>query len=90
MDISKILDDLRQERQHLDEAIVVLERLVSGSGGKRRGRPPNWLKRVGAIEASGAAPAKVGGRKKFGDETRRKMAESQKRRWEAKNAAKNS
>ena len=89
MDISKILDDLRQERQHIDEAIGVLERLVSTSSGKRRGRPPNWLKRAEAIEASPEAPAKVGGRKKFGAETRRKMAEAQKRRWEAKNAAKN-
>ena len=90
MDISKILDDLRQERQHLDEAIVVLERLVSSSSGKRRGRPPNWLKKVGAIDASPSSPEKKTGRKKFGAETRRKMAESQKRRWEAKNAAKNS
>lgn len=88
MDISKILDDLRQERQHLDEAIVVLERLVSSSTGKRRGRPPNWLKRVGAIDASPEAAVITTGRKKFGAETRRKMAESQKRRWEAKNAAK--
>jgi hypothetical protein len=42
MDVGKILNDLRQERQQLEEAILSLERLVSGRG-KRRGRPPAWL-----------------------------------------------
>ena len=41
MDISKILEDLRRERQQLEEAILSLERLAVG--GKRRGRPPAWI-----------------------------------------------
>ena len=39
MDVMKMLADLRQERQQLEEAIITLERLARGRG-KRRGRPP--------------------------------------------------
>ena len=42
MDVSKILAELRQEREQLEEAILSLERLASGRG-KRRGRPPAWM-----------------------------------------------
>jgi hypothetical protein len=45
MDVGKILIDLRQERDQLEEAIVSLERLAMGRG-KRRGRPPAWLSEV--------------------------------------------
>ncbi len=43
MQLNKILEDLRREREQLDEAILSLERLAAGSG-PRRGRPPAWLK----------------------------------------------
>jgi len=42
MDVTKILTELRQEREQLEEAIISLERLARGRG-KRRGRPPSWL-----------------------------------------------
>jgi hypothetical protein len=42
MDVSKILDELRQEREQLEEAILSLERLARGRG-RRRGRPPSWM-----------------------------------------------
>ncbi len=42
MDITKMLDELRQERESIEEAIITLERLARGRG-KRRGRPPAWL-----------------------------------------------
>ncbi|MGA2433758.1 MAG: hypothetical protein ABSG25_00585 [Bryobacteraceae bacterium] len=42
MDVTKILADLRQEREQIEEAIISLERLARGRG-KRRGRPPAWL-----------------------------------------------
>jgi hypothetical protein len=42
MDVAKILSELRQERAQLEEAIMSLERLVSGRG-RRRGRPPAWM-----------------------------------------------
>jgi hypothetical protein len=45
MDISKMLEELRAKREGLSEAIMVLERLSLGQG-KRRGRPPAWMKKV--------------------------------------------
>ena len=40
MDINKIIKELRAERDEIERAILALERV----GGKRRGRPPQWLK----------------------------------------------
>ena len=42
MDVLKMLSDLRQERDQLEEAILTLERLARGRG-RRRGRPPAWM-----------------------------------------------
>jgi hypothetical protein len=42
MDISKMLNELREERSVIEEAILVLERLARGRG-RRRGRPPLWM-----------------------------------------------
>jgi hypothetical protein len=42
MDITKMLAELRQEREQVEEAIMMLERLARGRG-KRRGRPPAWM-----------------------------------------------
>ena len=45
MDVVKMLADLRQEREHIEEAILTLERLARGRG-KRRGRPPAWMTEI--------------------------------------------
>jgi hypothetical protein len=45
MDVMKMLAELKQEREHIEEAILTLERLARGRG-KRRGRPPAWMKEV--------------------------------------------
>ena len=42
MDVPKILTELRQEREQIEEAIMSLERLARGRG-RRRGRPPAWM-----------------------------------------------
>ena len=42
MDVTKMLADLRQEREAIEEAILTLERLAHGRG-KRRGRPLAWM-----------------------------------------------
>src|SRR5690349_8186632 len=42
MDVTKILAALREEREHVDEAIASLESLAQGRG-RRRGRPPTYL-----------------------------------------------
>jgi hypothetical protein len=43
VDINRIIQDLKAERDVLAAAIECLERLASSSRGKRRGRPPAWL-----------------------------------------------
>jgi hypothetical protein len=42
IDVSKILSELREERQQIEEAILSLEKLARGRG-RRRGRPPAWM-----------------------------------------------
>lgn len=56
MDVAKILADLRQEREQIEEAILSLERLASGRG-RRRGRPPRWMAEA---KKRGRPPAKKG------------------------------
>ena len=41
MDILKTITELREERVHLDEAIISLEKLLPTQP-PRRGRPPAW------------------------------------------------
>jgi hypothetical protein len=45
MQIEKMLAELRTERDELNEAILVMERLAVGRG-RRRGRPPKWMEQV--------------------------------------------
>jgi hypothetical protein len=45
MDVTKMLAELRSEREHIEEAILTLERLARGRG-KRRGRPPAWMTEI--------------------------------------------
>jgi hypothetical protein len=52
MDINKMLNELRMEREHIEEAIMTLERLARGRG-RRRGRPPAWMS---AIKRRGRPP----------------------------------
>ena len=43
MDVTKMIAELQDEKDRLDEAILALERLAAGKN-RRRGRPPGWLK----------------------------------------------
>lgn len=52
MDVLKMLAELRQEREQVEEAIITLERLARGRG-KRRGRPPAWMS---ALKRRGRPP----------------------------------
>jgi len=51
VDVTRILAELRAEREQIEHAIGMLERLANGRA-KRRGRPPAWL----ALQAAVAAP----------------------------------
>lgn len=46
-----MLAELRLEREQIEEAILTLERLAHGRG-RRRGRPPAWLKDAAAAIAA--------------------------------------
>jgi hypothetical protein len=59
MDISKMISELRSERDQISEAIMVMERLSFGQG-KRRGRPPAWMSAMkqgdGLVKRRGRPP----------------------------------
>jgi hypothetical protein len=62
MDINKMLTELRTEREQVEEAIIVLERMARGQG-RRRGRPPAWMtatKRRGRPPGSQNKPKAAG------------------------------
>ena len=72
MNLIKMIAELREQKQALEESIMMLERLAR-SQGKRRGRPPLFLSQTGATRK----------RRPFSAETRKKMAAAQRKRWAA-------
>jgi len=77
-----MLAELRAERQRLEEAILVIERLAVKAAGKRRGRPPKWMAAVKSDNGP-ETPAKT---RRFSATTRKRMAAAQKKRWAARKA----
>lgn len=67
MDVTRMLADLKEEREQIEEAILTLERLAQGRG-KRRGRPPLWLVEARKRNPDGvpapAQPVKVAAKSK--------------------------
>ena len=55
MDVSKILAELKAEREQIEEAILSLERLAKGRG-RQRGRPPAWMSEVTLPKRRGRPP----------------------------------
>jgi hypothetical protein len=45
MNITKMLAELKAEREAVEQAIMVLSRIALGRG-RRRGRPPAWMSQV--------------------------------------------
>jgi hypothetical protein len=78
MDILKMIAELRDERAAIQDALIVLERLAH-TRGKRRGRPPAWMSVVRHADANSAEPKS----RVFSADTRKRMAEAQKKRWAA-------
>jgi hypothetical protein len=72
MNLIKMIAELREQKRALEETMMILERLAR-SQGKRRGRPPLFLSEAG----------KTRKRKPFSSETRKKMADAQRKRWAA-------
>lgn len=55
MDVTKILAELKSEREQIEEAILSLERLARGRG-TRRGRPPTWMAEEPLVKRRGRPP----------------------------------
>jgi hypothetical protein len=55
LDVAKILEELKQEKEQLEQAIITLERLAQGRS-PRRGRPPAWM----SASPEAAAPKRRG------------------------------
>jgi hypothetical protein len=55
MDLSKMIAELRSELSAVDDAIAVLQRMAYGQG-KRRGRPPLWMKGISEVKRRGRPP----------------------------------
>jgi hypothetical protein len=72
MNLVKMIGELREQKQAVEQSILILERLAPDQG-KRRGRPPLLPSKTG--------PARK--RRPFSAATRKKMAAAQKRRWAA-------
>lgn len=78
MDLIKIVSELHKEKEAVEEALLYLEQLAR-TRHKRRGRPPAYL--------SGRLKSAKAPRRRFSEETRRKMSLAQKKRWAAARAA---
>jgi len=74
MDITKMLAELKSEREGVEQAILVLERIAAGRG-RRRGRPPKWMTGAAAASHDGAKTSTRSAA------TRARMARAQRERW---------
>ena len=55
MDVSRILAELKAEREQIEQAILSLEQLAHGRG-RKRGRPPAWMSEVAVPKRRGRPP----------------------------------
>jgi hypothetical protein len=55
IDVAKILADLKEEKEQLEQAILTLERLAAGRA-PRRGRPPAWMSSESSPKRRGRPP----------------------------------
>jgi hypothetical protein len=87
MDVTRMIAELRAEREALTSAMAVLESIANSRGKRRRGRPPAWLASVsaGAKSVAAAGPKRV-----LSAATKKKMALAQRKRWAAARKAKES
>lgn len=79
MNLNKIIVELKTELAAINDVLSVLDRLARVRG-KRRGRPPLLMLQDGVTG--------IRKRRPFSEETKRKMAAAQKRRWAAYRKAK--
>lgn len=84
MDVNKILQQLREERAQVEEAIITIKRLAVSGHARRRGRPPKWLSEERASQKteqqSAQSPAKRRGRPPVNEQYQPKAREPGSRR----------
>ncbi len=95
MELLKIIEDMKKEREGITEAIMVLERLAASKGGARRGRPPAWMSamrdkvkgkgKAKKIEAIANGSEKTG--RTFTRAQKKAQSERMKKNWAAKRKA---
>jgi hypothetical protein len=83
MDILKMMAELHAERERINQAILVVERLAAGTRGKRRGRPPKWMTAVDNQDGEATAPRK---KRTMSATWRKRIAAAQKKRWAERKA----
>ncbi|MGH9614548.1 MAG: hypothetical protein ACRD4P_15865 [Bryobacteraceae bacterium] len=81
MDIHRILEELRRERESIEEVILLLERMEAGTT-RRRGRPTQWLQQARDAASDGETAPEAKRKRTVSAESRRRMAEGQRRRRE--------
>jgi hypothetical protein len=80
LNYDQILSALRQRREQIEEAILVMERLARGEANQ-----PASLASISTAKRPGRPPAR---KKRFiSEEGRRRIAEATRKRWAAKRAA---
>jgi hypothetical protein len=79
MNLTKMIDELRTERQNIDQAILMFERLVAGQG-KKRGRPPAWMSNARQVMPDAARKAQSERMKAYWAAKRKKTAASAKKK----------
>ncbi|HLW77189.1 MAG TPA: hypothetical protein VKS01_09385 [Bryobacteraceae bacterium] len=82
-----MIADLRSEKEAIDEVLLILEKIAYARGSRGRGRPPAWMTAL-KLGASGNGngtqdPTPLKRTRVVSPEAKRKMAEAQRRRWEA-------
>ena len=76
-----MLAELRSERDRVEEVILAVERLAMAAGGRRRGRPPKWMS---LAKGPGAGSGELQKKRAVSPTARKRMAESQRKRWAAR------
>jgi hypothetical protein len=84
MDVTKMIAELRAERDALTAAMSVLENIAQSRGRRRRGRPPAWLAGLSVVKrAADESTGEDRPKRVMSAATKRKMALAQKKRWAA-------
>jgi hypothetical protein len=84
MDTTKILTDLRAQRDRLNQAIAALESLNASASAPQASKSAAKTAIAATLKSARSAPA---GKRVISEEARQRMAEAQRKRWAKKKRA---